>query len=152
MGEFVKKLINGFESDGFVYGYISGFVFLLLIALILLIVYVFFIRPRRIMSVPIPMLQGMLVISAAAISDLVKSLDAGFKNIDILKVQPYRYRGEIRLKVYVNFLRGAETMVETTSALQQSIIKALETSFGIKSIKTVHVKVKRTPALAPSSF
>lgn len=148
---FLGNLLDGAGNDGFVCGYVSGFALLLILVLALFLIYCFKLRSRRVSSILIPMRRGVLEISAGAVADLIKRLEPEFRGIEICRVGLFRCRGAVRLEIVLNFLSATESMPEIAAEIQQKVFDELKKSFGIETVESVLIRVKRAPA-AVSSF
>ncbi len=148
---FLGDVLEGVGNDGFVCGYVTGFALLLVLALALFLLYCLKLRSRRVSSILIPMRRGALEISAGAVADLIKRLEPQFRGIEICRVGLFRRRGAVRLEIVLNFLSETESMPEIAAEIQQKVFEALKNSFGIETVESVLIRVKRAPA-ALSSF
>jgi len=146
MGSFINFLdeLKGVEYFSFQVGYAAALGLVLLLLLLLLAVYVIFFRyPKRAPGVFINAPLGSVFISAHAISDLVKSLESEFKDIEISKVLLLDCKHFKRIEIQVDYGFGGQSMTEIAPSLQARTVDSLREVFGIEGIRDVAVRVRR---------
>lgn len=149
--EFLGELEN-VQSFSFQVGYVAALALLLAIVVLAAIGYfVFFRYPRRSAGVPIRAPLGDIFVSAHAVSDLLKALEAEYKDIEIVKVHLLDCKRFLRVEILVDYAIGGENMTEIGPSLQGKALGALKDVFGIDCVRDVAVKVRRA-VVSKSSF
>ena len=141
--EFLKDMqsVQGFSFE---VGYIAAIGVLLgLVILVSLLYFIFFRYPRRAAGVPIRAPLGDIFVSSHAISDLVKSLEAEYKDIEIAKVHLLDCKRFLRIEIQVDYALGGENMTEIAPSLQGKTLGSLKDVFGIDCVRDVSVKIRR---------
>ena len=147
--EFLEGMQN-VQSFSFQVGYIAALAALLAIVIVCALVYFIFFRyPRRSSGVPIRAPLGEIFVSSHAVSDLVKSLESEYKDIEIAKVHLLDCKHFLRVEIQVDYAIGGDNMTEIGPSLQGKALSSLKDVFGIDCIRDVAVKVRR--AVAPKS-
>jgi hypothetical protein len=135
------------EVFSFQVGYIAGVgVFLALAILVAILYLVFFRYPRKSAGVAIRSSLGDIFIAAHAISDLVKSLESEYKDIEITKVLLLDCKRFNRIEIQVDYALGGENMVDIAPSLQGKTLSSLKEVFGVDNIHDVSVRIRRAVA------
>ncbi len=151
--ESIAKVLLGFKTfedfkhiDVFSFqaGYVAGVGVFVALAILFSLAYWFIFRyPRRSAGISIRGQLGSIFISSHAISDLVKSLEGDFKDIEIAKVLLLDCKKFNRIEIQVNYELGGQSMTDIAPALQGRTVEALKDVFGIECIRDVSVRVRR---------
>lgn len=149
--DFLQEMEN-VQSFSFQVGYVAALGLLLALVVVFALVYFIFFRyPRRCAGVPIRAPLGDIFVSSHAVSDLIKSLEGEFKDIEIAKVHLLDCKNFLRVEVQVDYALGGENMTEIGPSLQGKALSALKDVFGIDCVRDVAVKVRRA-VVNKSSF
>jgi hypothetical protein len=144
MLEYLKELLTAMNIPvtDFNLGYffalvVVGFTLLglFLIRVILKIVF----RKKRCNSISIKSGNGDAFISSTAIMSVIKALEKEFKSLTINKVNLYRYRNSPFLEVYLDFDASKGGLPSHADKFKKRVIESLDTLFGIKNIRKVHL-------------
>ena len=141
--DYVENVETYFASHSFSSGYFSGVAFFI-VSLLVVILLLFMLRSRRVSSLRLTTPKGVIVISASAVSDLIKSLESEFANLSIHRVQILKRHSRLSLDVTLDFANGEQSLPETVLKLQTDSLSSLEKTFGVTNISSVSVKVRRT--------
>lgn len=128
------------------YGYYAGIVTtLILLLLILLLYYLLFKRVSYCRGVLSRTPHGSLMISAHAISDLIRSLEDEFDSLEIGKIYLIRGKKGETLEIHVNYQPSSDSrpLHELAEQLQLKSKNILAESFGITTVTDVSIKVGR---------
>lgn len=146
----MNAIIDAFDSfikfiqvNPFYFGYFTGLAVFVVCAIIVFILFMI-LRTKRVSWLLMRTDRGALSISANAISDLVKSLESEFTNLDIKRVLIFKKRSSNYLEIVIRFAHGKAPLPATVSRLQKRALQILEESFGVSSISNVKVKVSGT--------
>jgi hypothetical protein len=149
MGDYTEYLrrFEGIQGFSFEVGYIAAIgLMLLIVVLVAALYFILFRYPRRSAGVPMRSPLGEIFVSSHAISDLVKSLEGEFKDIEISKVNLMDCKRFLRLEIHVDYALGGESMTEIGPSLQGKALTKLKDVFGVECIRDVLVKVRRAAA------
>lgn len=149
MTDYIGSILFKF-SDPEIFAFQSGFlsgviVFAVLAILIKVMVMIIFGYPKKVDGIPVEGENGTLFISSTAVSDLVESLEPSFKSVEITKVSLMKDKKRshfVRVDVIYNI--GGGDMTAIASMMQTSIITQLKEVFGISTITSVDIRVKRS--------
>jgi len=151
--ETLAKVLLGFKSFedfkhidlfSFQAGYVAGVAVFVVLAIVIALAYWLVFRyPRRSAGVSIRGPLGSIFISAHAISDLVKSLESEFKDIEIAKVLLLDCKKFNRIEIQINYELGGQAMTDIAPALQSRTVESLKDVFGVDCIRDVSVRIRR---------
>ena len=150
--ELMKEMILNYLFDAsdtqifaFQCGYLSGALIALIFVLLLGLLFLVLRYPRKASGVTLFTSHGCLVISAAAITDLVRSLESEFNDIEISKVYLYHEKKKnLRLFISVIYASDGDSMQAIAESFQNRILEALKHSFGIENIRNIELHVRRS--------
>ena len=135
--------VSDSEIFAFQCGYLTGAMVALIFVLVLGLLLAVLRCPRRARGVALASDHGMILISATAIADLVKSVGAEFPALDILKVGLYHDRKKaLRLAVAVSFPYG-ESILAVAAGFKTRLLAALEHNLGIENIRNIEIDVRK---------
>jgi hypothetical protein len=136
--------LRNVQSFSFEVGYIAAIGLVLgLIVIIALLYLLFFKYPRRSSGIFIHAPLGTVFIAAHAVSDLVKSLEAEYKDIEIVKVLLLDCKSFKRVEIQVDYALGGASMTEIAPSLQERALQSLKDVFGVDCVRDVAVRVRR---------
>ena len=144
MLEYLKELliaikipVNDFNMGYFFALVVVGLTLLglFLIRIILKIIF----RKRRCNNISIRSGNGDAFISSTAIMSVIKALEKEFKSLTINKVNLYRRRHSPFLEIYLDFDASKGGLPAHADKFKKRVIESLETLFGIKNVRKVHL-------------
>ena len=115
-------------------------VFFVLITIIWLIAH----KSHKVSGITLTTSHGSLFIAAAAIADLIYSLDDDFPDLEITRVNLVRKGDAITVRVKVFYAAGGQSMMVLTEAFQSKVLEMLKTSFGIENINQIDLIVPKS--------
>ena len=125
-------------------GYFTGVSFVLGLMLLWALVKIIHSRraKRRMRDITIPGAKGDLIVSIAAINDLVKLVVyEKFKHVNIDKIALWKTPRGIEMELCGVFKLDGEHLPDLSDAMRDEIFKVLEEKFGISSIRKITCKV-----------
>lgn len=146
MEAFFKSI---FQAEGatrdFNMGFISAIALVLAILFFLLIlrlVVAFIFRNRRCHGITINGENGDIFISGSAITSLIRALENEFKFVAIDKVRLYTRSRQPFLNIQIDFDAAGGGLPPQSADLQLRVLASLKETFGIESIKKVHITLR----------
>lgn len=144
---FYQNIFSSQNSElllNFKTGYFIGVSLVLGLMLLWAVVKLIYLRRarRRLREIVIPGVKGDLIVSIAAINDLVKLVVyEKFKHINIEKIALWKTPRGLELELKGVFKLDGEHLPDLTDTMRDEIFKTLEEKFGITSIRTITCKV-----------
>ncbi len=101
-------------------------------------------RSRSVAGITLETPHGSLFIAAAAIADLIYSMDERFPDFEISRVRLRRDRDGFAIQVKVMYSSSGISMLELTEAFQEKALELLKSSFGIKNVSRIDLIVPKS--------
>ena len=125
-------------------GYFIGVALVLSLMLLWAVVKFIYLRRarQRLREIIIPGAKGDLIVSLAAINDLVKLVVyEKFKHVNIDKIALWKTPRGLELELKGVFKLDGDHLPDLTDEMRDEIFKTLEEKFGITSIRTIPCRV-----------
>ncbi|HOK03941.1 MAG TPA: hypothetical protein P5105_03395 [Victivallales bacterium] len=134
------------ELQNFKHGFFAGVITFAILAIILrLIIFLFSSGNKKSRGFKISNESGSIIISAQALSDLVKGVGNSIKNVEVSKVKLIESENDKNLFLEVHLVMGgADTKFgELSAILQQKILDSIKDKFGVDCIKSISVFIDK---------
>ena len=138
--------VSDSEIFAFQCGYLTGAMVALIFVLVLGLLLTVLRGSRRARGVALASAHGRILISATAISDLVKSVGTEFPALEILKVGLYHDRKKtLRLSIAVSFPYNpdGESIVTVSENFKTRLLDVLKHNLGIENIQNIEIDVRK---------
>lgn len=144
--KIVEKFYPKFSAE-MLYPFLAGIICCLGLILLVLILWgilrLLCGHERRVPGISLQTEHGSLYIAAAAVADLIRSLESGFPDLKITKVRLLAVKNELCLQVKVLYAPGGQSMLTQTEDFQQRALVLLKDSFGIENIRRIDLVVPK---------
>lgn len=128
----------------FLQGMFWTLVLLLLIFMVTGCIWLFLGKSRKVSGITLPAPHGTLFIAAAAISDLIYSLDDSFPDLEIIRVKLIRDGKELAIQVKAFYTVGGKSMLNLAEDFQNRAMERLKTAFGIDNVSKIDLIVPKS--------
>ena len=143
MREFIQYIstLDSHSLNLFLCGGLFALVLVFILLFLFAILKLVFRIEKKIAGVTLSTPHGSLFTAAAAIGDLVRSLQDDFSGLTISKVVLTEEKGDLVLRIKIFYIPGNGSVLEQAEMFQSRILDSLKTSFGIENIKRIDLKV-----------
>ena len=147
MKSMLVKLFPALTQEN-VYFFLQGMFWTLVLLAVLFIVvgllWLLFRRSSSVSGITLEAQHGSLFVAAAAISDLIYSMDESFPDFEISKVRLVRDREGFSIQVKVFYSSSGKSVLELTDAFQLKALELLKNSFGIENVNRIDLIVPKS--------
>ena len=146
MNAYINELLSeaGYYLPGYQRGFVTGIIVVLVVLLILRLLILFFNpRRRRCQGVDTKEENGVVFISAAAISDLINALECEFDGIKFSKTLLYKRKTKYCIKLYANLETKEVNFPDLVSTIRNNIFNSLSRNLGIDCIDKIDIFLRK---------
>ncbi len=144
---FLKSILTAIDIPitdfnlGYFFALVVVGVTLLALFIIRIILKIIF-RKKRCHTISIKSDNGCAFISCSAIMAVIKALEKEFSALTINKVNLFRYGKKPFIDIYLDFDASKGGLPAHAEKFKLRVIQSLESLFGIKNIKKVHLHLR----------
>jgi len=140
--ELLKEI--GYYLPGYQRGFLTGVIVVIVILFIIRIIYLSLrAKVKRCNGVAAGSDKGNMFVSAAAISDLIKALEAEFDGIKFSKTSLYRKRKKYSIKLIADLDNKDVDFPNLINHIREKIFESVNQNLGISCINKVDIVLKR---------
>lgn len=147
MQNLLTKLFPGLTKETmpfFLQGMGWALILIATFFILITILWLIFRKSNKVSGITLETPHGSVFIAAAAISDLIYSLDETFPDLEITRVNLIRKKEEITIRVKVFYAANGQSMMSLTEAFQNKVLDLLKNSFGIDNINRIDLIVPKS--------
>jgi len=147
MIDYIGKMLHmlNIDDNAFTRGYFFALAVVCLTLLCLFIIRIILkiiFRKKRCHTINIKSDNGIAFISCSAIMAVIKALEKEFSALTINKVNLFRYGKKPFIDIYLDFDASKGGLPAHAEKFKLRVMQSLESLFGIKNIKKVHLHLR----------
>jgi len=138
------SVVSMYSSCPFLTGIVLGTVVCAVASLLFLLLVRLICGPARVSAFSYTVPGGRITIRASAVSTMICSLEKSFPEFVLVSVGLFRKKGQIFLKVVVDYRPVNRAFPELVTLFQETVQEKLKTNFGIETVKEIEVCMRET--------